>query len=94
MKFFNRKRFAKPLLALVVGLVALVGLQGCIRGYSHGRHTPERMEKRMDHVQEGISDFLEIRPLDASMDPSKIMETTGLTFRSIPECCQEFATRI
>ena len=62
MRFFQRTRFTKPLLGLVVLLAALVGLQGCFRSYGHSRYSPERMEKRMDHVQEHLSDFLEIRP--------------------------------
>ncbi|MEE8436038.1 MAG: periplasmic heavy metal sensor [bacterium] len=62
MRFFRRKRFTKPLLGLVVMLAAVVGLQGCFRSYGHDRHSPERMEQRMDDVQEHVSDFLEIRP--------------------------------
>jgi len=62
MKFFQRKKFTKPLLGLVVMLAALLGLQGCFRSYSHGGHSTERMEKKMDNIQEHVSDFLEIRP--------------------------------
>ncbi len=81
MKFFNRKRFTKPLLGLVVMLAALMGLQGCFRGYSHGRHSPERMEKRMDHVQEHLSDFLDIRPEQQQGFQALMDEYRGLARR-------------
>ena len=67
MRFFQRKKFTKPLLGLVVVLAALLGLQGCFRshshwGHGHGGNSTERMEKGMDQVQEHVSEFLEIRP--------------------------------
>ena len=81
MKFFRRTRFTKPLLGLVVMLVALVGLQGCIRSYGHGRQSPERMEKRMDNIQEHVSDFLEIRPEQEEGFQALMEEYKGLARR-------------
>lgn len=53
-KFIRRTAFG----ALMVAIAA-VALQGCYRG--HG-HDPERIDKRMDWIQEEIADDLEIRP--------------------------------
>ena len=39
-------------------------------------------------------DFLDPRPLDLSMNPRKVMEATGLEFRTIRECCEELGSRI
>ena len=39
-------------------------------------------------------DFLEHRPLDLSMKPQKILNATGLSFRSVDSCCREFAQRL
>ena len=39
-------------------------------------------------------DFLDHRPLDLSMDPSKIFEATGLQFKTVQACCQELSARL
>jgi len=39
-------------------------------------------------------DFLELRPIDGSISPNKIMEATGLKFKSLLSCCKEFASKI
>ena len=39
-------------------------------------------------------DFLDERPLDLSMAPKKIIDATGLEFKTINSCCQEFSSRI
>ena len=38
--------------------------------------------------------FLDHRPLDLSMNPGKILKTTGLEFRSVADCCDELTLRI
>lgn len=47
-------------------MLALVGLQGCYRGGWHGSSpqwgSPEHMQERMQHMEERISDRLDIRP--------------------------------
>ena len=37
--------------------------------------------------------FLDHRPLNLSLNPRKILEATGLTFRSVPSCCEEMARK-
>ena len=39
-------------------------------------------------------DFLDQRPLDLSMNPRKVLEATGLEFRSVPSCCLELVRRV
>ena len=86
MRFFQRKIFTKPLLGLVVMLAALLGLQGCFRshshwGHGHGGHSTERMEKKMDNIQEHVSDFLEIRPEQQEGFQALMNEYRGLARR-------------
>lgn len=39
-------------------------------------------------------DFLDQRPLNLSMDPRKVLESTGLEFRSVSSCCQELSRKV
>lgn len=47
-----RHHFPKSFSLLVLFLLALLGLQGCFRGGWHSGDRVERMEKRIDWIQE------------------------------------------
>ena len=38
--------------------------------------------------------FLDDRPLNISMTPEKLLARTGLSFRTVESCCQEFSSRV
>ena len=39
-------------------------------------------------------EFLEDRPLNLAMDPKKIIDATGLDFKTIESCCKEFSRNL
>lgn len=59
---WKKRWLGKPLIPLALLLVALVGLSGCFRSHWHSRHDPERMEKKMNWIQEDLAEFLELKP--------------------------------
>jgi dTDP-4-dehydrorhamnose reductase len=51
-------------------------------------------DAKIDECSINDFDFLDHRPLDVSMNPQKILNATGLSFRSVDSCCREFAQKL
>lgn len=60
--FSKRSAIGRTLLvALPLALVAMIGLGGCFRGHGFSRMTPERLERKMNWIEEDLADDLNIR---------------------------------
>jgi len=52
------------------------------------------VDARVVKCRLGDLDFLDNRPLDLSMNPKKVIETTGITPRTVRSCCEEFSGKL
>ena len=62
MRTKRHSKFHKLFLVLPLAAITALGLYGASHAYGGGWHSHERMEKKMNWIQEDLAEELEIRP--------------------------------